>query len=139
MVRRAARPSWQLTTTQICLGIQDYLRGAVTGAAVLSSSAPAKGGAGKNAKVDVYSYEIKFVVLTNGSVNPVWKLVNVTANGGTLPLVSAGRTRTHDLTLTFGPGTNAPTDFALQTHFIGQVVQSNQRLERVIQLQQQVP
>jgi hypothetical protein len=107
------------------LGIEDYLRVAVTGADTFRSSAPAKGGAGKTAKLDVYSYEIKFVVVSNGGVNPQWKLVNITANNGTLPLVTAGRTRTHDLTLTFGPGTNNPTDFALQTHFTNQIVQSN--------------
>jgi hypothetical protein len=102
-------------------------RVAVQGADVFQSSIPAAGGAGKSAKLDVYSYEIKFVVVTNGGINPVWKLANVSAGTGNLPLVSAGRTRTHDLTLTFGPGTNAPLDFALQTHFAGQVIQSLQQ------------
>ncbi len=106
------------------LGIEAFLREAVPGSVVFHSSAVAAGGAGKTAKYDVFSYEIKFVVVTNGSVNPVWKLVNVTAGTGSLPLVNAGRTRTHDLTLTFGPGTNAPTDFALQAHFTGQIIQS---------------
>jgi hypothetical protein len=119
------------------LGIEDYLREQVQGADVLSSSAPAKGGAGKTAKVDVYSYEVKFVVVTSASASPVWKLVNVSAGTGSLPLVNAGRTRTHDLILTFGPGTNAPADFALQTHFTNQIVQSNQlRLQQLQQLQQ---
>jgi hypothetical protein len=85
------------------------------------------GGAGKSAKYDVYSYDVKFVVVTSGGVNPVWKLVNINAGNGNLPLVNAGRTRTHELVLTFGPGTNQPTDFAQQTHFVGQIVQSNQR------------
>jgi len=115
------------------LGIADYLQGAVAGAALLHSSAPAKGGAGKTAKLDVYSYEIKFVVVTSGGITPTWKLVNVSANTGNLPLINAGRTRTHDLTLTFGPGTDAPADFALQTHFTGQVVQSNRQLRRSMQ------
>jgi hypothetical protein len=115
------------------LGIEDYLRVAVKGADVFHSSALAKGGAGKTAKLDVYSYEIKFIVVSNGGVTPTWKLVNVSADTGNLPLLNAGRTRTHDLTLTFGPGTNTPTEFALQTHFTGQIVQSNQRQRHGIQ------
>jgi hypothetical protein len=109
------------------LEIQDYLMVAVPGADVFSSSAPAAGGVGKSAKLDVYSYEIKFVVVSNGSINPVWKLVNVSTGNGTLPLVNAGRTRTHDLILTFGPGTDTPALFAQQAHFTGQIVQSNRQ------------
>jgi hypothetical protein len=55
--------------------------------------------------MDIYSYKVKFVIVSNGSANPTWKLVSVTANSGTLPPVTAGRTRTHDLILTFGPST----------------------------------
>jgi len=110
------------------LGIDGFLREVAPGAAVFHSSAPASGGAGKTSKYDVFSYEIKFAVVTNGSISPVWKLVNLNAGNGSLPLANAGRTRTHDLTLTFGPGTNEPTDFALQTHFTGRVVQSLQSL-----------
>jgi hypothetical protein len=106
------------------LGIYSFLREATPAAVIFRSSSVAAGGAGKTAKYDVFSYEIKFVVVTSGSINPVWKLVNLTAGGGSLPLVSAGRTRTHDLTLTFGPGTNAPLDFALQAHFTGQILQA---------------
>jgi hypothetical protein len=115
------------------LGIEDYLRVAVQGADVFHSSVPAAGGAGKTAKLDVYSYEIKFVVVSNGGVTPTWKLVTVSADTGSLPLVSASRTRTHDLTLTFGPGVDVPDNFALQTHFTGQIVQSNQRQAPVTQ------
>src|SRR5947209_15139395 len=115
------------------LGIASYLQAAVAGAARLPSSLPAKGGAGKTAKLDVYSYEIKFIIVTNASLTPTWKLVNISANTGNLPLVNAGRTRTHDLTLTFGPGTDAPADFALQAHFAGQIVQSNRQLRRDMQ------
>jgi hypothetical protein len=111
------------------LGIYTYLRQAALGSLIFSSSAQAAGGAGKTAKYDVFSYEIKFAVVTSGSISPVWKLVNLNAGTGNLPLASAGRTRTHDLTLTFGPGTNAPLDFALQTHFTGRVVQALQSLQ----------
>ena len=72
-------------------------------------------------------------MVTNASINPLWKLVNLTAGFSTLPLVNIGRTRIHDLTLTFGPGTNAPTDFALQTHFAGQIIQSNMRQGQSVQ------
>lgn len=119
------------------LGIEKYLRGAVQGAAVFRSSeipkAPKEGGGGggggndaggggNSKKIDIYSYEIKFVIVSNGSVNPTWKLVNISAGTGTLPLVSAGRTRTHDLILTFGPSTGQGLNSALQTHFTNQIV-----------------
>jgi hypothetical protein len=100
---------------------------------MFASSAPAKGGAGKTAKLDVFSYDMKFAVVTNASINPVWKLVNLTAGTGSLPLLNLGRTRTHELVLTFGPGTNTPTDFALQTHFTGQIVNSNMRERQNVQ------
>ena len=109
------------------LGIKDYLSQVLPGINLFKSSAPAKGGAGKTAKLDVFSYEIKFVVVTNGNITPTWKLVNITANSGNLPLLNLGRTRTHDLILTFGPGIDGPADFALQTHFTTQIVQSNRR------------
>ncbi|MDB5609172.1 MAG: hypothetical protein JWP25_6072 [Bradyrhizobium sp.] len=109
------------------LGIEDYLMQVLPGMDVFPSSVPAKGGAGKSAKLDVFSYEIKFVVVSNGNLTPSWKLVNISANSGNLPLLNLGRTRTHDLILTFGPGLDKPTDFALQTHFTTQIVESNRR------------
>jgi hypothetical protein len=118
------------------LGIENYLRSNLAGAALLSSSAPAKGGFGKTVKLDVYSYEIKFIVVTSGGITPTWKLLNISTNTGNLALASAGRTRTNDLILTFGPGTNSPTSFAQNTHFTNQIVQSNQRLQSVLQQQQ---
>jgi hypothetical protein len=112
------------------LGIKDYLLQVLPGMRIFPSSAPAKGGAGKSFKLDVFSYEIKFVVVTNGNITPTWKLVNITANSGNLPLLNLGRTRTHDLILTFGPGVDRPADFALQTHFTNQIVESNRRQRR---------
>ena len=35
--------------------------------------------------------------------NPQWKLVRIATNQGGTPLLSANRTRTHDLLITFGP------------------------------------
>ncbi|TPI60966.1 hypothetical protein FJ420_31115 [Mesorhizobium sp. B3-1-3] len=58
-------------------------------------------------KQDVLSYEVKFVVISTGNVNPSWKLVRFSSNTGGSPLGSMGRTRTHDLLLTFGPGAPA--------------------------------
>jgi hypothetical protein len=47
-------------------------------------------------------HEVKFQIVSNGNVTPTWKLVRVTANtSGTF--FAAGRDRTQDLTITFGP------------------------------------
>lgn len=52
------------------LGIYDFLCEAVPPAEIFAFSEPAKGGAGKSAKLDVFSYEIKFAVVTNANINP---------------------------------------------------------------------
>lgn len=54
-------------------------------------------------KDDVYSYDARFVVVTNASANPAWKLVKIANNQSGQPLLGAGRSRSHDLLLTFGP------------------------------------
>jgi len=92
--------------------------------AKLHSSTPKKP---DGLKLDVLSYDIKFVVVSSGNVTPSWKIVSLSANSGESPFLAAGRSRTHDLTLTFGPGDpSSPTYFAaLQTHFTQQIVQSN--------------
>ena len=113
------------------LGIRDFLNGSAVAAAYSSSSPVPKDK--KDVKADIYSYDIKFAVVTNGNVSPTWKLVNVSADTGTSPLLGAGRTRTHELVLTFGPGKTRPTEEALQTHFTGQIVQQLNRLERTLQ------
>ncbi|HXY59847.1 MAG TPA: hypothetical protein VEH76_14870 [Methylocystis sp.] len=56
---------------------------------------------------DILSYEIKFIVVTSGNITPTWKLVRVATNNGNLPLAGLNRTRTHDLTVTFGPKAKA--------------------------------
>lgn len=51
---------------------------------------------------DVFSHEVRFEVLTLGGITPGWKLSQLDINqSGTF--LSASRTRTHDLTITFGP------------------------------------
>lgn len=59
--------------------------------------------AGPTSKTSPYSIEIKFVVGTSGSINPVWKLIPVTFNNGSSSLLTGGRTRTHDVIITIGP------------------------------------
>jgi hypothetical protein len=105
------------------LGIKDWLLGAMFVNDLLPSDvtpskpAPAaatKSGAGGGAgsagggsgpKADTVSYEIKFVIVSNGNVTPTWKLVRVSANSGSSPFLGVGRTRTHDLIITIGPNT----------------------------------
>lgn len=106
------------------LKIYDYLQSAVFQSAGFPSSPAAKGGAGKTARLDVFSYQVKFVIVTSAGLSPSFRLAAFTAGTANLPLLSAGRTRTHDLILTFGPGTNVPAPFAQQAHFTGQIVQS---------------
>lgn len=54
------------------------------------------------AATNVIQHEVKFEIVSNGSATPAWKLVEFTANtAGTF--LSAGRDRTQDLTITFGP------------------------------------
>ncbi len=79
---------------------------------------------------DAVSLEIKFIVVTNGNLNPSWKLVRVSADTGSNPLVAAGRTRTHDMILTVGPNTNG-TDFANLALQIGQAVGASSRASLV--------
>jgi hypothetical protein len=55
------------------------------------------------------SHEVKFEIVSNGSVTPTWTLVRVTANANTTGnLFSTSRDRTQDLSITFGP-TLGPT------------------------------
>jgi hypothetical protein len=84
------------------------------------AQAPGGGGGGASVKPDTISYEIKFVIVTSGNINPTWKLVKFSANTGAAPFVVAGRTRTHDLVITIGPN---DTDTA-NAHFINQQQQA---------------
>jgi hypothetical protein len=105
------------------LGIKDWLLGAMVVNDLLPSdivtpSAPARGGApkqraasngsassgaGSGPKADTVSYEIKFIIVSNGNATPTWKLVRASANTGSSPFFGVGRTRTHDLIITIGP------------------------------------
>jgi len=68
-------------------------------------------------KQEYLSYHIQFVVISSGSATPTWKLVRLTTGNGSLPLVGANRTRTHDLLLTFGPAYKPGSpNFAIASH-----------------------
>ncbi|MFQ3453890.1 hypothetical protein PMN64_11295 [Bradyrhizobium sp. UFLA01-814] len=51
---------------------------------------------------NVIQHEVKFQIVSNGSATPSWKLVEFTANTSG-SFLTAGRDRTQDLTITFGP------------------------------------
>jgi hypothetical protein len=53
-------------------------------------------------KSNVLSHEVKFDIVSTGSVTPAWKLIRATVNqSGTF--LSGTRDRTQDMTITFGP------------------------------------
>ena len=78
---------------------------------------------------DSISIELKFIVTTNGSINPVWKLLPITFNNGAASLVGLGRVRTHDLLITIGPVTQATANTHLASQ-IGQAVSSEANIIR---------
>jgi hypothetical protein len=106
------------------LGIDKWLLDGMFTNLLLSSDKPLAS-PNKDAP-DTVSIDIKFVVVTNANINPVWKLLPITANNGTAALLSSGRTRTHDLLITIGPPGRTTTD----THFAGQINQAINNLTR---------
>ncbi|UFS78373.1 hypothetical protein LPB73_13760 [Tardiphaga sp. 37S4] len=102
------------------LGIERFLRDHVKAADLLYSSKPR--GDKKPEKVDVYSYDLKFVVVSSGGVSPQFKLIPL--SGGGTPILNVNRTRTHELLLTFGPtGPNGftPSDISFSQHLTNQL------------------
>jgi hypothetical protein len=72
------------------------------------------------------SHDVKFQVITNGNITPMWKLALATINP-TAPFASASRTRTHDLLVTFGPNdpstdSNLATNSAAAGSFLAQQI-----------------
>jgi hypothetical protein len=106
------------------LRIKDYLASAVEPARLFRSSSTPKS---KDAKIDIFSFEVKFVVVTSANINPAIKLVGLSAGTGSQPLFQTGRTRTHDLILTFGPGLDKPSIESVQTHFTTPLLQAFQQ------------
>ncbi|QKK17701.1 hypothetical protein [Rhizobium indicum] len=108
------------------LGIAKFLDDNVKPAILLPSTRPS--GSKKPDKVDVYSYNIKFAVVTTGGISPSFKMVSL--SGGGSPILDLNRTRTHELLLTFGPtGPDGyqPSPIALEQHLN---IQRNQTLSR---------
>jgi len=54
-------------------------------------------------KQNVLSHEVRFEVISSGGISPAWKLTRATIDQ-TGTLFATSRDRTHDLTVTFGPG-----------------------------------
>ena len=80
------------------LGIFRFLDQNVRATDLIRSSKPK----GKKAdKIDVYSYDLKFAVVSGLGLSPTLKLISVSGLG--TPILNLSRTRTHELLLTFGP------------------------------------
>ncbi|MGX1350416.1 hypothetical protein AB7M49_003992 [Bradyrhizobium elkanii] len=105
------------------LGIKEWLQGAMFTDVLLHSVGPAGG----DPKPDTVSYEIKFVIVSSGSVTPTWKLVKFSANTSG-DFFSVGRTRTHDLIITIGPNDSTTLDAHLASQIGNAVSNSNRAL-----------
>jgi hypothetical protein len=99
-----------------------------TAAAAGPSGSDAQGTGGASTKADSISYEIKFAIVSNGNINPTWKLLRVSANTGSNPLFGMGRTRTHDLIITIGPDTPSTQDMHLASQIAAGVSSANQAI-----------
>ncbi|RYC34057.1 hypothetical protein D3273_02060 [Lichenibacterium minor] len=114
------------------LGIGDWLKSALAA----YNSLPTSYSLDKSqTKYNAFSYEVKFIVTTTGTVNPMWKLVTISTGGGANPLISESRMRTHDLLITIGPTQESktprgfaigrvPSQAALNLHFTGEIQQA---------------
>jgi hypothetical protein len=92
------------------LGIKEWLPQAVSSSNFLRSSRIAETGVGPrvpfgNFAADTISYHIKFTVVSSINATPTWNLVRVATTSN--PLVDTGRTRTHELLITIGPGADS--------------------------------
>lgn len=103
------------------LGIKEWLHGAMFTDVLLHSV----GSSGGDPKPDTVSYEIKFVIVSSGSVTPTWKLVRFSANTSG-DFFSLGRTRIHDLIITIGPNDSTTLDSHLASQ-IGNAVSNSNR------------
>ena len=97
---------------------------------ILANAKPASGsgGGGGGTAPDTLTLEIKFIIVSSGNVTPTWKLLRVSANTGSAPLFSLGRTRTHDVIITIGPNTPATANTHLASQ-IGNAVSNANRTE----------
>jgi hypothetical protein len=79
------------------LKIYDWLS-----AALLPYSADIINYANNSTVQNAITHDVKFQIVTSGSVNPQWKLVKISANTNPA-LFAVGRDRTQELIITFGP------------------------------------
>lgn len=86
------------------LGIKKWLADSTYINNILSSST----GYDKTFKADAVTYDIKFIIVTSGSLSPAWNLVRIAANTAP-PLFQTDRIRTHSLIITVGPGDKSTT------------------------------
>ncbi|MET0969253.1 MAG: hypothetical protein ABWY18_08645 [Tardiphaga sp.] len=131
-VERPGGPMLMQSDLKLYDWIVANLQASATGANLYSRNQP-----GGQFGHDVFSHEVRFEVLTSGGITPGWKLSRLDINqSGTF--LSASRTRTHDLTITFGPTeltkqsrviagrpvllrVVGPSQAASQSHFTSQV------------------
>jgi len=91
------------------LGIREWLPAATAVSGFLRSSRAAANGEGAplgtagSLASDSISYDIKFIIVTDANVTPVWKVVRFTTPSSPA-FLDTNRTRTHDLLITIGPG-----------------------------------
>lgn len=108
------------------LGIKTWLQNALdTTVRIPGAGIPGD----QKSKLDVLQYNVRFVVTSDGSINPMWKLADMSTGLSGFPLLSANRTRTHDLLLTFGPAVASkasvsPSSQSDRLHAAGQLEQS---------------
>jgi hypothetical protein len=105
--------------------VEGQAKGTFEGKTLSGGSSPGGGGGGGGGAgfaQDSFTQELKFIIVSNGNIQPTWKLLPVAANAGNTPFFSIGRTRTHDLLMTIGPPTQRTTNDFLASQ-IGQAVQ----------------
>jgi len=79
------------------LKIYDWLS-----AALLPYGADIVNYANNSTAQNAITHDVKFEIVSSGNINPQWKLVRVSANTSST-LLAAGRDRTQELIITFGP------------------------------------
>lgn len=101
------------------LGIQDFLRRK----ALLAGSAGLIGDDSTNSPYTTFVYDASFIVTYGGSINPMWTLVQLTAISPG-PLYNLVRTKTHNITITFGQIDSPQTAVVANANLVGQAVAS---------------
>ena len=98
------------------LKIQDFIADSAATAALADSVSYRQA-----APYSVFNDEVTFIVTYAGNINPVWKLIDVTANANS-PLYSATRSRTHDILVTLSAPQNQEAVAVHNAQLVGQAV-----------------